>query len=527
MSYKLIIADDEQIERDKLKLVIQRELPDVAVVAEAKNGRQAVQLGIQWQPDMMMVDIKMPGLDGLQVVRELSQSLPHTKFVLISAYDYFDYAQEAVSLGVKEYLLKPASKQQITETIQRLTSEIEQERTRRREEAQLREKVAQLLPVVEKELALLLMLDEETGRFDTYAQLLQLKEVKGFAIAVTFHPETAAEDDSLAFNVNKHRWYEKLRSKVKEWSNSLVSPLLWRQMAIFVLRGSQAEEAYSSRVQAIKLARRLCGLFAQEPIRLQFGIGNVYAGFDGLRRSYQEAMLAVKDPSVPASVHHYGDLPLCEKSFAYSLEQEKALLEKVRLGKVEESVQLFHCMLDEVVRSARGDMRYVRRFLLECVTVVSRVAFEYQLLLEDFSRFCVEDLHSPAEVRQEGEFWIGRIARLMQEERHRRTASVLEQVKQYLQQHFAEEIKLEEVAEKFGISPYYLSKLFSQQGQITFIDYLTELRLEAAKRLLADPGKGLKEIAYDVGYCNPNYFSRVFKKKTGLTPSEYRKALLE
>jgi two-component system response regulator YesN len=520
--YKLIVADDEQIERDVLKLMIERELPDVQVVAEAKNGRQAVELGLEWQPDIMLVDIKMPGIDGLSAIRDLCARLPETRFVLVSAYDYFDYAKEALSLGVKEYLLKPASKQQVVETIRRLIEEIEQERARKQEEEELRARLDQLLPIVEKELVTLIILEEEVESFQPYAELLQLKEVEGFAIVARFHSREELEEGSLHFSLHKQAWYEKLYAKAKEWSTCLVGPMLWRQTAIFVLT-HQAKETYSARVQAISLARRLCNLFSHEPVRLQFGIGNVHSGFAGLRQSYQEAVLAAQDPSVPASVHHYGDLPFTEKAFVYPIEKEKWLVEKVRLGKTEESLALFHQMLDEVVKATHGDIRFARRFLLECLAAVSRVAFEYQLPFDDFSRFTAEDLQTIGEIRQSGEYWLRKATRLTGEERSRKMGSVLGQVKQYLQEHYATDVTLEEVAEKFAISPYYLSKLFSQQCGITFIDYLTDLRMEEAKRLLTETQKGLKEIASEVGYANPNYFSRVFKKKTGVTPSEYKK----
>lgn len=529
MCYSLIIVDDEQIERDVLKLIIEREVPEVRIVGEAKNGRQALELANQLQPDIMMVDIKMPGMDGLSVIRELSQSLPDTKYVLVSAYDYFNYAQEAISLGVKEYLLKPASKQQIIETVKSLAQEIDNERARRLEEEQLREKLAQLIPVVEKELSTLLMLNEEIDSFQTYSDLLQLQKVEGFAIVAAFRPDEELMADPFHLSVYKNKWYELLKSKAKEWAdNVLVSPFLWRQIALFILSDhSTGEEAYSARVQAIKLARRLCNLFHPEPVRVQFGIGNVYTGFEGLRQSYQEAVLAVKDPTVPASVHHYGDLPFSAKTFAYSLEKEKQLVEKVRLGKVDESLSIFHQMLDEAAQASQADIRYLRRFLLESVIVVSRIAFEYHFHIEEFSQFSVDELESLNQVKQTGEFWIRKITKLIHEERQRKTGNVLEQVKLYLRQHFAKDITLEDVAESHGISPYYLSKLFSQQFGITFIDFLTDLRVEESKRLLMDTQKSLKEIAYDVGYANSNYFCRVFKKKSGWTPSEFRKDVLE
>ncbi|WP_139491182.1 helix-turn-helix domain-containing protein [Brevibacillus dissolubilis] len=525
MSLKLILADDEQIEREVLKMIISRALPEVTIVAEAKNGRQAVELGREHRPDIMMMDIKMPGMDGLTAIRELREELPMTKFILVSAYDYFDYAQEAVSLGVKEYVLKPASNQKVVETIQRIIQEIEQERSRHEEEQQLRERLAQMLPLVENELTTLLMLDNQLDSYHTYADVLQLSEVKGFAIVAAFHPveEWMKEADPALFHLEKQACYDKLREKAKEWADCLVSPMLWQQTTLFVLTDEGRQAEYSARVEAIKLARRLANLFAQGPVRVRFGIGNRYDGFDGLQKSYQEAVMAVKDPSVPAVVHHYADLPLTVKSYDYSFEQERVLLEKIRLGRTEESLLLFHRMLEAASQASQGEIRYVRRFLIECLTVISRVALDYQLSLTQFSQYSFDTITTVAEARQTGEYWIRQISGQINEERSRKMGNVLEQVKDYLQRNYSKDIKLEEVAEQFHLSPYYLSKMFSQQCGITFIDYLTQLRIEQAKRYLAHSEKGLKEIAIEVGYANPNYFSRVFKKVTGQAPSEYRR----
>lgn len=147
--YKLLIADDEPLEREGLQLMIERMLPNQFQIFHAEHGRSAIQQVEAHQPDIVFMDIKMPGIHGLEAIAEIRKTYAAMKIVILTAYDYFTYAKEAISLGVDEYLLKPVKKEQIVAVLEKLTAEIAAEKKLREAELETREKLAQLYTLSE------------------------------------------------------------------------------------------------------------------------------------------------------------------------------------------------------------------------------------------------------------------------------------------------------------------------------------------------------------------------------------------
>src|SRR5699024_6693095 len=125
---RILIAEDELIERKAMRKFIENNFTDIIVVGEAVNGRKAIELAETIKPDIIFMDIKMPGINGLEAIEEISGKYPAIKFILVSAYDSFDYAKEAMQFGIKDYILKPAKKEEIVKALLRLQQEITSER---------------------------------------------------------------------------------------------------------------------------------------------------------------------------------------------------------------------------------------------------------------------------------------------------------------------------------------------------------------------------------------------------------------
>lgn len=161
--YRLLIADDEALEREGLEWIVRRAMPDTFQMIFAENGRRALELADEHRPHIIFMDIHMPGIQGLEALRQIRERMPDTKLVLVTAYDYFAYAQEAVAIGVKEYIVKPAGREQITALLQRLVQELDSEKQARSERLQLIDRLSELEPIMENELALMFMVDQIIG----------------------------------------------------------------------------------------------------------------------------------------------------------------------------------------------------------------------------------------------------------------------------------------------------------------------------------------------------------------------------
>lgn len=300
--HRLLIADDEPLEREGLELMVERAMPGAFQMIHAENGRTAIERAEEHRPHIIFLDINMPGIDGLEALRELKRRLPDARFVVVTAYDYFAYAQESLSLGVKEYILKPAKREQVILTLKRLVGEIEREKQQRTEELELRHKVSQLLPLVENELALMLMVDHTVdSNAAQLAEWLDFPLDQGSAVVAAFEGHPDAQD--------KKKIYDHFRSYVKTHApSSLVSSLIDHHMAIFLRKPPSVRESVW-RETGILLAEQLSGLARQQlGIRAALGIGSLLSGTEGLRQSYFEAVFASTLPEQGEGYCHFDEL---------------------------------------------------------------------------------------------------------------------------------------------------------------------------------------------------------------------------
>ncbi len=442
--YRLLIADDEALEREGLEWIIQRMLPNTFQIIHAENGRVAIERAEEHRPHIVLMDVNMPGIQGLEAIREIKHKLPDTKFVMVTAYDYFAYAKEALSLGVKEYLVKPAKREQVIHTLEQLIQELELEKKKRSDELELRHKLSQLLPLAENELAMMFMVDNIT-----YTDIEQLSEWLNFplehgcAIVIAF-PDRVKTD-------NKQKIYDTIRGFAKTYvSTSIVSSLIDRHMAIFINKAPSLSAA-DWKEAATVFGEELCATAARQlEVEILIGIGQTRTGVEGLRKSYFEAVFASNYFEQYGKVCHFDELKQGTGHSVYNQEKQPAIAEAIP---------------EAYVLSAMQRIR---------------------------------------------------------EQREQQTQTVLDRAKNYIQGRYTEDLSLEEVADSVHLNPHYFSKIFKQQVGTTFIDYVTSLRIDKAKALMATGQLSLKEVCFEVGYNDPNYFSRVFKKVTGVTPSDYR-----
>lgn len=292
--YRLLIADDEALEREGLEIIVKRSLPGKFEIFQAKNGREAIEKAEEHKPDLILMDIKMPGIQGLEALKGIKKIIPKAKMVLVTAYDHFAYAKEAVSIGVKDYILKPAKRDQVVTLLQRLTAELDEEKKKTQESLEMQEKLSELLPLVEGELAVMLMMDEaQEQNLKHLADLINFQMEKGFCLCL----------DLGSFSLEKNKIYDAAKNFMKLNLSCIASPIIGNQIAFFAVADDK-KQGYSQRIDSNELAEKLSLLLEKQfDHRVSIGIGSTYKELEGLRYSYHEAVLALGEKNIRANHH--------------------------------------------------------------------------------------------------------------------------------------------------------------------------------------------------------------------------------
>ncbi|MEH7300801.1 response regulator [Neobacillus drentensis] len=522
----ILIVDDEVIERKALTKIINSSLKDVRVIGEAPNGRKAIEMAAEHRPDIIFMDIKMPGVDGVQAVKEIRKMDPGIRFIMVSAFNTFEYAKEVMQQGVKEYILKPSSKQDILEAVARVSSDILEERKLREEQQSLRENLERAVSIAQKEwVSSLLVNSVRDITFDEWGQLLGVEITSGFIMLLSLQPRANAEL-SISDRQNWYMWLKEVQKPVVKNEEMMIGQLTDSQVPVLFLC-KKTEEKPNFKTSAQLIVERLHHLFQKESFQaeLRIGVGLPYNHAHELNQSYHEAVLALKQLlKTPNRKYIIGVKQGSSQENPENgvLEVEKKLLEAVRQGDVNQVLYIFDMFVAKHADDKNVKEVLVKKSFDELFILLSRMLHDLGISYEQTPTIDVSEDRNV--IFEKGKSHLLSVVHHVQVWRNNHAKGMLHKAKEYIEKHFADSITLESVAEFVELSPFYLSKLFKDRFGMTFIDYLTEIRIQHAKAEMVDPGKSLKEICYSVGYKDPNYFSRVFKKQTGLSPSEFRKA---
>lgn len=512
---RIAIVDDEALERKALQKMIRDHLPTMEVIAEAANGREAVKVADQYKPDVMLMDIKMPGIDGLEAIEWIRRKHPDIKFIIVSAFDTFDYAKQAMRHGVKEYLLKPSRKEEVIGALRRVYDELMEERRKEEENRELQQRVHQLQKLVEKEWLSVLMLEEVSSEeWKQWEALLPFSIDSGMFMVIQF-PSGGKREDW------KH-WIEQTLGE-KAAVRYVIGKMMDGQMPVLFFHDA-ADKAFPWKPMIQSLSLELIQQFEQQYGQtLYIGLGSPASQLEGLRHSYYEALAAVQYYASQKKAKS-GFLPkkaVFASATIDQTEREKRLLDAVRQGDLEQALPQCFSYIEEA--AAHHPFAAVQQKLEETFILLGRMLADFGIAYERTTTF--HSCRSLEELKKTAAEQLQHMTRHIQAWRHQQANGKLGKAKEYIDEHYHHPLTLEEVAEYVGISPYYFSKLFKDRFGKTFIDYVTDVRIARAKKEMANPNKSLKEICFLVGYNDPNYFSRVFKKHTGMSPSEYRKKL--
>jgi two-component system response regulator YesN len=508
---KIVIVDDEALERKALRKIIQDHLKNIQIIGEAANGRIAIELAEQLKPDIMLMDIKMPGINGVEAVKQIKGRYPEMHFIMVSAFDTFEYAKEVMRQGVKEYILKPSTKNDVIAAIEREHAEIFIEKEAQVELLKLKGQFDKALTFAKTKWIASLLYDQiQDIRFEDWSELLGFQVQAGFAAVFYFHEKQYTSDEAKEMN------FKRLKSIVQEKTNReiILGTMTNGQVPVlFFTKGNKEKNDIQRLVRTIVTAFQN----REESVLLYAGIGESYQSVQYLSKSFHEAAIAL-NTLLAAKKQQYGfasEVKYQEMNLD-SFHAEKEIMDFLRQGDISQTLQHFSLYLNND-GSLDENIKRVEELFVIAIRMLKDLGIHYTRSCTFYDCQTIERLFevSTRELTQ--------LVQYVHTWRNSHSKNVLVKAKEYIDSHYQASLTLEEVSEYIELSPYYFSKLFKERLGITFIDYLTEVRIEHAKKAMLNSDKSLKEICYLVGYKDPNYFSRVFKKHTGISATDYRK----
>lgn len=530
---KVFLVEDEILIRNGIKKGIQWEREGLSFVGEASDGELAYPMILKTKPDILITDIKMPFMDGFELSKAVLRELPEIKVIILSGYGEFGYAQEAIKMGVQEYLLKPISSKRLLVAIKEVAEIIDKER----EERMLLEKYS-------KEM------EENVRRniqcFFTMLVTEQVPMSAALEQGRQLGMELSAEKyNMILFKIRK-------RDHEAEYSEGVVEVLEQIQQYVdtqnhvfvyergaegvaFLIKGDSSEELNEKIAKFCKYLIKL--IEGYDNLEYYAGVGKMVSRLRELRDCYNEADKVFSSRFVEnwnRVVYQGNYLPGAVADIdiynVYSVEDSRKMIRQfLRNGTLDEVPSFIKGYFG---KNSQDNLRSLMMRQYICMDIYfSVIAFgeEIQLSKEELIENCGEirgltnhiaGLDSTKQYIRE---LLENVLLLRDSASGRKYSDILLKAKSYITENYMQEdMSLNRLASHVNMSPSYFSSVFSQESGMTFVEYLTEVRMDKAKELLMCSNQKTSEIGYQVGYKDSHYFNYIFKKTQKCSPKEYR-----
>ncbi len=525
--YKVILVDDEAEVIDIMEAKIRWSELGFEVVGSAKNGVKALELVEKLQPDVVLTDIRMPYMDGLELSRKLNQDYPNIYIILCTGFDEFEYAKEAVHLDIKEYLLKPISAVELSESLMRLKENLDKEREEKLNVRKLENYFQESLPALQSNLFISLMegrvSEEDYARFSAAYQV----NMKGpLFCCIVFHTSenhVLEGMNPLLLSMSVER--EIRQRLVEKWH---CKEFLYLGNTVLIMEMGSEEQMVPITDECDRFCRwayRVMGAVVTA------GIGTVCDNLFNINLSYEGAREAVSYRVLYGTQRAINIREIVPKEQAtLSLLEEGRmhdLFRAIRVGnpeKIEEAVQ------KEIQKIHKHTVTIGQYHLAAMETVSNFYKFCANNSL-DFNEIAgnVPNLYEKVPQMDESSLtsWMNEMARMISEElktaRNSTSHRLVTEAQLLVREKYMDaSISLDVVCSILGVSNSYFSSVFKKETGKSFISYLTDYRMDIAEELILSGETKSYKVAEKVGYLDANYFSYVFKKRFGVSPSKYR-----
>lgn len=519
--YRVLIVDDEPRVRRGLRGCVNWRAMDMEVCGEAPNGREAMELVKRLEPDVVLSDVRMPFMDGIELCRALNERYPGIQVVLISGYSDLDYLKSALRMGVVNYILKPVNLQELQETLGRIARRMMDQSARDEERRRLNEKLRESMPLLrERFLQRLLrgeIQDEQAaGQRAAFLELDLPVRARYGLVGVRLHPEAPDE-------AGREMLMLQARERMGEWvrlhQGAHMAQMGENELALFWALDGEASGVADRAGEILELLR------GQGDLKAAVGLGAEAWGLLNLGNGYRVARQALSRYYFEGQ-----ELVLSADPAAYRAPETEmgvqGLKDALRRGEQE----AFFALLQRYFAALKGaaQAQQARVQLRQLPLMGLSMLLEMEEGGEHLTGRAVELIESLSQsetldgARERVEGFYRELFGFLAERRSSYKRQLVEQIRAQVERDCAHNPTIQEIADRVNYSAAYIACLFKQEMGQTIGEYATQCRIRLAGRLLADSNLKTYQVAERVGYQDVKYFSRLFRKQTGLTPSEYR-----
>jgi two-component system response regulator YesN len=507
--HTIVTADDEDIARKSLEFLIMSEIYDVQLVASARNGAELICIVEQYKPDLAIVDIDMPIINGIEAIKFLIEKGTKTRFILYTAYDDFNFMQQAIDLKISGYLLKSDKREKSLKTIRNIINDIDSMNEKQKKIESLTKMERKMLPILENEIMYSIFLDNPAEEsFNTWCNLKKI-QLKGMFV-VSF----ISTSDTISL------FHELINSKL--FTNKIIEdiigkichciPMITKNNGCLLVGVPENLIETDPEKWVLKIMESFNNYCIETfGLDLIIGISDICLDFSNIMPAYHNSLKILQNVVASGVYYKKNEGSLIVDTHQIQIAKDllnililgnKEKLDKYLLNLNAEDLNSYYYLYELMCKTSNNFPSISSAFF--CALLSKKDKLKKHDNPEAFKK-CLDDL-----LAENSNF------------ESRNTNPYVDRATSYIQQNAFKNISLNSVADEIGISPFYLSRLLKNVLGITFINMLTNIRMAKAIELVSTTRMQVQEISTNIGYPNTTYFCKVFKKYTGKSISEFR-----
>ncbi|TDO83382.1 AraC family two component transcriptional regulator [Halanaerobium saccharolyticum] len=500
---RLLIAEDEHLERKAIRFFINKLYQqEIKVVAEVSNGQEAIFQALENKVDLVLMDIKMPKVNGLEAAEKLKEKDPEMEIIILTAHSEFDYARKSIKIGVSDYLVKPYVEADFKEVVDNAIQKIRKQKKNNEKEKRMLEKIKNITPVLEKESILNIVYNTETSLADflEHKKMLGIQGSKYFFLTINYADNSKINDS----------FYNSIKAKLKEIFAGVISYNGLINSIYLIIDNNLNSKINSQQYQELEKLIKTKTKNSSKSVYINNS--DCSSDFSKISEIYNQTKN--NTPDTQYSINNY------------PYQNEKKVFAKIIDKNKESAKKEFNEIYDYLLQVENCNLNKIKSFLRRFLVFLNRRLMEYYNEQQPFLEMQrleneIKQINNLEGLQNYFEQLIDNLIADLDNNAKEKKVDIIETVKDYIRENYSKDISLDDVADYISFSKYYLSKLFKEVEGINYKDYLIKVRMEEAKKRLKK-GDKIKVVAGEVGYSDRNYFSRAFKKYTGLSPGKFQ-----